>query len=148
MKKILILITFIVLLTGCDKKIEKFYLDEEYYNEGKYIEVTKEQISDLKDKKASYILFTYNSYCSFSVPCDNVFENVMKKYNIDVYSIPYEEGKKTYIKDTIKYAPSVLIINKGKIIAYLDPEKNEDVNKFQEEKEFEAWLDKYIYLNK
>ena len=148
MKKLLVLLSFIVILTGCDKKVEKFYLDDEYYNEGKYIEVGKEQINELENKKASYILFTYNSFCSFQVPCDNVFENVMKKYNIDVYSTPFEEGKKTFIKDTIKYAPSVLIIHKGKIIAYLDPEKDEDLSKFQVEKDFEVWLDKYIYLNK
>ena len=150
MKKIIIILTFIFLLTGCDNNIsnEKFYLDDKYYNEGNYIEINNEQMEELKEKKESYLLFTYNSYCSFKIPCDNVFENVMKKYKIDMYSIPFELAKETYIKNTIKYAPSVLIINKGKIMAYLDSEKDEDINKFQDEKEFESWLDKYIYLEK
>lgn len=52
--------------------------------------------------------------------------------------------KKTYLYKKVKYAPSVIIVKKQKIIAYLDAEKDEDMDKYQDEKEFEKWLKKYI----
>ena len=148
MKKLLVLLTILIVITGCKSKNSKFYLDDQYYNDGSYIEITKEELEELQNKKATYLLFTYNSYCTFKVPCDNIFEEVMKKYNIDIYSMPYELMKQTFIHDTVRYAPSIVIVKKGEIITYLDSEKDSDLNKYQDSDEFEKWLDQYIYLNK
>ena len=38
------------------------------------------------------------------------------------------------------------IIKNGKLINYLDTEKDEDLNRYQDSLEFEKWLNKYIYL--
>ena len=151
MKKLFIIFTLILYITGCSKdnnEISKFYLDSEYYNNGTINHLTKDELNNLQNNKSSYILFTYNSYCSFSIPCDLIFEEVVKKNNIDIYSMPFEVMKDTFIYDKVKYAPSVILINKGNIIAYLDPEKDSDLMKYQDTLEFEKWLDKYVYLDK
>ena len=148
MKKILILLTILIIITGCKNSNKKIYLDDEYYDNGSYIEITKEKLDELQNNKSSYLVFTYNSYCTFKVPCDNIFEEVMKKYNISIYSMPYELIKQTFIHDKVTYAPSIIIINKGNIVTFLDPEKDDDLNKYQDANEFEKWLGKYIYLNK
>ena len=148
MKKILILLTILIIITGCKNSNKKIYLDDEYYDNGSYIEITKEKLDELQNNKSSYLVFTYNSYCTFKVPCDNIFEEVMKKYNISIYSMPYELMKQTFIHDKVTYAPSIIIINKGNIVTFLDPEKDDDLNKYQDANEFEKWLGKYIYLNK
>lgn len=147
MKKLLVFLTLLIVITGCNsKKQDKFYLDDEYYNNGSYVEITKDKLEELQNNKASYLVFTYNSYCTFKIPCDYIFEEIMKKYNITIYSMPYELMKETFINDKVKYAPSIIIINKGEIVTYLDSEKDEDLNKYQDTAEFEKWLDKYIYL--
>ena len=78
----------------------------------------------------------------------DLIEEVMKKYNISIYSMPYELMKQTFIHDKVTYAPSIIIINKGNIVTFLDPEKDDDLNKYQDANEFEKWLGEYIYLNK
>ena len=144
MKKVLPLIVGILLITGCkERQIEKFYLNNKYYNEGKFIRV--ENIEKLK--KDSYILYTYNNYCTFDKPCENIFKTYMEKYKIDFVSIPFEKFKKTSLYNEVRFGPSVLIIKDGKIITYLDANKNSDKNKYQDEKEFEEWINKYIYLD-
>ena len=70
----------------------------------------------------------------------------MKDNNITILSIPYEKYKLTDYVKKVKYAPSVLIINKNKVIAYLDADKDEDVNKYQDIEEFTNWVKEYIYL--
>ena len=48
----------------------------------------------------------------------------------------------------MKYAPSVLIIKDGKIVTFLDAEKNSDIEKYQDIDKFTEWVSKYIYLKK
>ena len=139
MKKIVLLIISIILITGCTK-IEKFYLDDKYYNEGNYIKV-----NDLNDyKKDSYVLYTYNNYCTFDKPCEEVFKGYMEKYKIDFVSIPFEKFKKTSYYPQVKYGPSIIIIKEGKIVTYLNANKDSDKDKYQDSKKFEEWINKYI----
>lgn len=142
MKKTLLILITIFLITGCkEKQIEKFYLDDKYYNEGNYIKVN--DINNLK--KDTYILYTYNNYCTFNKPCEEIFKEYMEKYKIDFVSIPFEKFKKTSLYGEVKYGPSILIIKEGKIIKYLDANKDSDLQKYQDTKEFEKWINKYIY---
>ena len=140
MKK-LITLFFCLLLTGCINN-QKINLSKKFYNKGKYIDIKNNQIN--KYKNDNFVIFTYNSYCNLEVPCEKIFQKVMNKYKIDFLSINIDEFKKTYLYKKVKYAPSVIIVKKQKIIAYLDAEKDEDMDKYQNEKEFEKWLKKYI----
>lgn len=143
MKKAVLLIITILLITGCkEKQKEKFYLDNKYYNEGKFIKV--DNIENLKND--SYILYAYNNYCTFNKPCEDIFKEYMEKYKIDFVSIPFEKFKKTSLYLQVRYGPSILIIKKGKIITYLDANKDKDKDKYQDTKEFEKWINQYIYL--
>jgi hypothetical protein len=39
-------------------------------------------------------------------------------------------------------------ISNNKVVAYLDAENNNDVDKYQNVDAFKEWLEKYIYLEK
>lgn len=146
MKKLLLssLIIFSIFLLSSCTKDEKIHLEKEYYNDAKFIEISDTDIKTMDDK--NYLLFVYNNYCQFKVPCDEIFQEFIEKYNISILKMPYEEFKNTYLHDKILYAPSVIIINKGNIISYLDAEKDEDKIKYQSVDEFAKWLEKYIYM--
>lgn len=152
MKKIsiLILCLFLMLMTGCtsksNKTIEKIYLNNEFYNNGEFIDINNNDINDYNNQ--SYILYTYNNYCSFSISCDKIFEEFMSKYKIDFLTMSFEEFKKTHFYNDVEYAPSIIIIEKGKIIAYLDANKDEDLEKYQDTSKFEEWLNNYVYFSK
>ena len=140
MKKIVLLIT-IFLLVGCTNNKE-FYLEDKYYHNGDYINVSS---SDIKDNE-SYILYTYNNFCVLPVHCENIFKEVMEKYKIDVLSIPFDDFKNTSFYQEVKYAPSILIVKKGELISYLDANSDNDLEKYQDTTKFEEWLRKYIVL--
>lgn len=146
-RKIFIVLIALFLLTGCGKNDDnKFYLDEKYYGLSEFILVDEKDVLELQNKKSSYILFTYNSYCTFQVPCDDIFLDYMKNNNIGFNSISYEDYLKTDLVKTVKYAPSIILINKGNIVAYLDAENDEDLNKYQDTLEFTNWINQYINL--
>lgn len=142
---LLLIIPLIYILTNNNKNIEKFYLTDNYYNNSQFIQIKSKEISNLN--KDNYLLFTYNNYCTLPIPCEYIFEEFMKKYNISIVSMPFIEYKKTNYYKKIKYAPTIIIIKDGKIIDYLDANSNEDLNKYQNIEDFENWISKYIYLN-
>lgn len=153
MKKIVIgiIISIIILCTiglliNKNHSNKKVYLTKKYYEnkEQAFLQVDEQEIKKLKDE--TFILYTFNSFCKFPIPCDSIFEQFMKDNNITIVSIPYDKYKLTDYVKKVKYAPSILIINKNKVIAYLDADKDEDANKYQDIKEFTNWVKEYIYL--
>lgn len=146
MKKItLITLAIFLILTGCsNKEITKVYLSDKYYKDSNFISLTADEISNLKDD--TYLLYTYNNYCTLEVPCESIFNSFMSLYNISIISIPFDEYKNTSFYKKVKYAPTVILISKGKIITYLDADSDNDLDKYQDIIAFTKWLDTYIYL--
>ena len=141
MKRIILLVLVILSMTGCTKENSKFYLNDEYYNAGKLVDIDSKELTNMLKSNDSFILFTYNPYCNFKVSCENIVENFSKNNNITIFKIPFEEFKNTKLYNTIKYAPSIILVNKGKIETYLDPNKDEDSIKYQEEKALKAMIE-------
>lgn len=129
-----------------EETIEKFYLSDKYYNNGEFILVDDKGLKDIN--KDNYILYTYNNFCIFTIPCEDIFKEVMTKYNLDIVSITFEDFKKTDFYKTVNLAPSILIVKEGKIITYLRADSDEDFDRYQDSKAFEEWLDEFIYLEK
>lgn len=148
MKKKILLCLFsaiTIILTGCDFGApEKFYLDDEFYGSGKMVEITAEDFSKLDNN--NYVIFTFNNFCAMAVPCEEIFDEFIEKNDVTFLSMKYDEFKKTFLHETVAYAPSVVLVKGWKIIAYLDSEKDEDLVKYQDVEEFGKWIDKYIYF--
>src|SRR5574344_783200 len=124
---IVILIVLIILGVLLITKNNKYYLDDKYYASGKYILEDSSQVNKLIDNKSSFILFTYNSYCSFPIACEDVFKEVMLKYKIDIIKIPFANFRKTKLYKNIKFAPTIILIKDGKVITYLHTDSDADL---------------------
>lgn len=135
------LLIAVIFLSACT---QKFFLDKQYYNQGNYIEITSDEFENLDSK--NYILFTYNNYCAFSVPCDEIFKEFMENFGIDFLSMSYEEFKETKLHDTVEFAPSVIIVKNWKIVDYLDSEKDKYLDMYQDVEKFGQWIKKYIEI--
>ena len=70
----------------------------------------------------------------------------MDKYNLSFYSMPYSDLKETELYNTVKFAPSVIIIKNKKVVAYLKADSDDDYDKYQNSESFTNWLESYIYL--
>jgi ABC-type glycerol-3-phosphate transport system substrate-binding protein len=146
-KKIIFILLLLLLITGCGNK--KISLNSKYYNNSDgFMEADAKKIKNLETDKETFIIFAYNNYCNLKIPCEDIFKEFQSEYKISFYKISFEQMKETDLYNTVEYAPSIIIINKGKIIAYLDANKDEDLNKYQDVKEFKKWLSKYINLKK
>lgn len=141
-----VFIGLILIACNTNKNNTRFYLTDKYYNIGEVLKLDENEVENLSNE--SFLLFTYNSYCGMAKPCEEVFDAVLKRYRIDYVSMPVETFRKTKYHDTVKLAPSFLIIKNGEIVAYLDAENDNDLDYYQNEDDFESWLRGYIYLEK
>ncbi len=148
MKKFILLILFTLSMTGCVKENSKFYLNDEYYNAGKLVDIDNKELTSMIESNNSVILFTYNPYCNFKVSCESIVEEFSKGNNITVFKISFEDFKNTKLYNTVKYAPSIILVNNGKIKTYLDPNKDEDSIKYQDAKALKNYIEMYIDIKK
>ena len=139
MKKLLILLV-LILLVGCNK-VSKFYLDDKYYGNSEFIKIDSTNIPE-----GSYVIYTYNAYCSLPIHCEDIFKEFMDNNHITFYSMPFEELKKTDFHKDVIYGPSVLLIKDNKLVAYLDANDDDDLSKYQDVNEFTEWITSYIIL--
>lgn len=145
MKKIfpILLLAVAVLISGCTNK---FYLDQEFYKtDGEFVDITSDDFDNLVYQ--NYVLFVYNNYCAFSVPCDEIFRQYMEQNHINFLSMSYEEFKNTKLHQTVDFAPSVIIVRNWRIIDYLDSEKDEYLDMYQDVEKFWEWFERYIYVD-
>lgn len=137
----------IFLLTGCILiKQERFYLTDKYYNKGEYVKISSSELENIKND--SMIIYTYNNFCNLPIHCETIFQEFMDKYKIDFISIPFSGFKNTTFYHDVSFAPSIIIVNNGKIIDYLKADSDNDYDKYQKVDVFEEWLSKYVYFSK
>ncbi len=148
MKKLWLLLSLIaLLLCGCEKKVEPFKLDDEYYNKKEVINVDENDFNKLIKDKKSFVIFVYMSGCLSCSDFDNVLVDFLEENKITIYKIAYADAKETSLKKKILYAPSLVIFKEGKMVAYLDAVSKEDLPYYESSEELKKWFTKYVELN-
>ena len=148
MKKYLLLIPTL-LLTSCKEVTYPFYLNDQYYNEGKLIELTSiDEFKTLENNKESFGIYVFLPGCMTCASFKPILEEYIEMNKITLYSIPYTKLKNSNntLKSNINYAPSVALFNEGEIVTYLDALDNEHINYYESVEGFSSWFETYVYL--
>lgn len=124
--------------------VDKFYLDDVYYKDGKYVDTNSDEIKTLINDKKTFLLFVYNNYCSLPIPCNDIFEEIMKKHHIDVLQMTFENFKNLELYNQIQYAPTFIIIKEGIVVDYLKADDDSHLDYYQNANAFDRWLSKYL----
>lgn len=146
MKKV-VKIVFCILLfmvVGCKNKIYSF--EEKYYKEASLNEIQYEELNKLVDNKESFGVFIYQPLCETSSGFESVLNTFIKQYQMSFYKVAYSDIKNTDLGKKIKYYPSFIIYKEGKIVDYLEADKDEDTNIYKNIEDFKSWLSSYVTL--
>lgn len=148
MKKLLLILLTLFIFVACSSK--PFSLDEEYYFHKDLIEIESlDQVQQMVDDEKSFALFVYMDGCTSCAafkPVLNTFltQNEMTFYQISASIIG--EDKNNSIMKAIEYAPSVLLYNKGKVVASLDAMSDDDLPYYKTADAFTSWFIKYCEI--
>lgn len=159
MKKIFAIFSLLlVLVSGCsckDKEIEKFYLEEKYYNRGEqdtpYIHVESfDEIQALINNEESFAVLIYEVSCAASSAFITVLNEYLEEtglifYNIRMWNV--QEAAPNVISENIKYRPSFALFNKGEYITSLRPDIEEHEEYYMSADKFGEWFETYVNLD-
>ena len=129
-----------------NKKEKVFYLENSYYGKNNMTEININELNKLIDNKESFAVFVYQPLCITSTNFESILKDFLEEKKISIYKIAFSNIKNTKIGKTIKYYPSFIIYNKGKMIDFLEANKDEDIKYYTSKKEFESWFTKYIKI--
>ena len=145
MKKIIYIFLLLLVLTGCTK--EKFKLEDKYYNNPEFTEIDSKKLNELEDNSESFLVMVYTTGCFSCMDFEKVLTKFTKEYNLQIFRINIKDIDNTNISGKIKYTPSLVIYNEGKVYKYLDAESDKDTKYYKDITNLKEWLDKYILFN-
>lgn len=150
-KIVIVLFLLLILSTGTilllvNKKNKPFYLEERYYETNNTRKIEIEEFNQLVDQKESFVVFVYQPMCVTSSDFENVLSQFLEDNYVSIYKIAYSNIKDTELGKKVKYYPSFLIYKEGKLIDFLEADKDEDVLYYTSKDEFTKWFTKYVQL--
>lgn len=140
---VLLLIFFFCLLMF-RKKTSTFSLDEKYYGSNEIKEIEVSELSSLTENKESFGVFIYQPMCATSADFEQVLHDFQEKYAVSFYKIAFSKVKDDL--EFLEYYPSFIIYQDGKMVDFLEADKDDDVDYYLSVEGFEEWLTKYVEL--
>ncbi len=151
-KQIFIIITTIIILVSLIATLffitrpSKFNLESKYYEKSEMIEIELDKLNSLIDEKKSFGIFLYQPNCNTSTDFSKVINQFQGKYKMSFYRIAFSNFKESKYGKEIKYYPSFVIFNKGKMVDFLESDKDEDTEAFTSSDGFTKWISSYVVL--
>ncbi len=141
---IVIVFVLIIVILNTNRNAKKFYLEDTYYGTNDMIEIKIDKLNQLIDNKESFAVFIYQPMCVTSSNFESVLSTFLEDKQISIYKIPFSNIKETDIGNFIKYYPSFIIYKEGKMVDFLEADKDEDIDFYISKEGFASWFAKYV----
>ena len=123
----------------------KVKLDAEYYADGaEFMELSAGEYEGLVEAKKSFVVFVDQDGCTTADRLREYVTRYMTETGILTYRMMFAEVKEASLHEKVKYYPSVAVVSKGKVVAFLRADEDEDADKYNDYDAFKAWIGKYL----
>ncbi len=123
----------------------KVKLDAEYYADGaEFMELTAGEYEGLTEVKKSFVVMVDQSGCTTADRLREYVTRYMIETGISVYRMMFAEVKESSLHEKVKYYPSIAVVSKGKVVAYLRADSDEDAGEYNNYDEFKDWMSRYL----
>lgn len=138
---VLLFLVFFIIFNIVNKN---FYLDEKYYGNNEIYEIDIDKFNELLSNKESFGIFIYQPACSTSADFEQVLYDFLNQNQISIYKIKFSDIYEH--TDFLKFYPSFIIYKDGKMIDFLEADKDDDLKYYQSVDGFKEWFTKYVIL--
>lgn len=121
---------------------EKAVIDSEYVGSTELRIIDAEEYEKMVSEGKSFILTSYLPTCTARMI--KFSQNISEEKNISLFYMDWSDIKKTSLKDVVEFSPSAIIISKGKPIAHLNANSNDDIEKYNNYDVFKAWIEEKV----
>ncbi len=121
-----------------------FRLDEEYYAQSEAIDIDKDKYEQLIAEKKSFIVMVDKPDCYTTKDMSNFLTSLPSNFQFKYYRLMWSDARKSSLHDYVKFAPSLAIVKKGEVLAWLDADSEDDAEMFNNADALEKWIRKYV----
>ena len=116
----------------------KVVLEHEYYGVSGETVLDKDEYEQMLKQQKSFIVASAASACSSDIL--DFIDDFSENEKIAYFYLNWSNFHESSTGEEIKYPPTVFIVEKGKIRAYLDSDADKDVEKYNNYEDFVAWM--------
>ncbi len=128
----------------------KVSLSNEYYCEPEcdpeLMELSKEEYEELVQSGKSFVVFVDQDGCTTADRLRGYSQDYAREAGIKVYRIKFADIKEISLHDYVRYYPSVAIISRGGVRAFLRADSDEDAIYYNNYDAFAEWMNSIIKL--
>lgn len=107
---------------------------------GEVVEITADEFANLVENQDDFVAIMYMTVCPAEFPLSAVAKEYAHNSGATIYSLTEEEFKQTDLAEIVKYLPSAAVYRDGKLVKYLDAEKDEDMPYYKTAEAFGEWV--------
>lgn len=141
-------ILFVGAVSGWFSGGTKVVLDEgDYCGEDctrEFMDLTVPEYEEKVAKGDSFVLFVDQSGCYTADRLREFVLNWADMAGTKVYRMMFSEVRECSLRDSVKYYPSVVLISRGKPVAWLRADENADSDAYNFEDKFREWISGYF----
>lgn len=141
---ILLAIGGIVLFIAINRDDIPFRLDDEYYTSSEAVTIEKDEYEKLMKDEKSFLVMVDKPGCVTTAEMRDNMSAFPTDMQFKYYRMMWNDVKESSLHEYIKFAPSVAIIRKGEVKAWLQADKDEDGEYFNSAEALQRWIRKYI----
>jgi len=143
-----LLVAFVIgaFILSAATKTSTFYLEDSYYNSNETQEIELDELNRLIDTQETFGVFVYQPLCVTSSDFEEVLNTFQEQYQIGFKKIAFSKVKNSQAAEFLQYYPSFIIYKDGKMVDFLEANKDEDLQYYQSVEGFKDWLANYVKL--
>lgn len=133
----------ILILNNKGPKIP-FRLDDEYYTSSGSEIIDSAKYEELIANKKSFLVMIDKPGCVITQSMRNNMSNFPSDMQFKYYHMYWDEVTGSSLHEYVKFTPSVAIIHEGKVLDWLQADKDEDTEYFEDAEALQRWIRQYI----
>ncbi len=123
---------------------EPVTLDAEYYCgedcDGEMMDLSGAEYEELVAEGKSFVVFIDQGGCTTADRLRGYVRDWGVSVGVKVYRMMFEDERETSLHDYVKYYPSVVVVSKGKVVAWLRADSDEDAEEYNDYEAFRGWM--------
>lgn len=124
---------------------QKVVLDAEYYNtQSGFTDLTAQEYEELVGAKKTFVVFVDQGGCTTADRLREYVGRYMEEAGISVYRMMFAEVKESSLHEFVKYYPSVVIVSRGQVVAYLRADSDDDAKVYNNYEDLEGWMKRFL----
>lgn len=126
---------------------EDYVVNKEITNTLSFTEIDENSLDAINSMDYS-LIFVYLRGCSACSAFKTIINDVKLYNDLNIYEIEFNKLSLLNLDLLeLKYAPSLIILNNGEVIDYLDSSKDEDKEYYKTAVSLSKWLSQYMSIN-